>query len=99
MYVRTIVADLVPGRAAEAARIFREQVVPVVQEQPGYVSTAMYVNHQAHQAQTVSFWDSKEAMESTSQDTQYMSEVTAMLQSCLVNREYAQWEVAHLDDA
>lgn len=99
MYVRTIVADLVPGKAAEAARIFREQVVPVIRQQPGYVSTAIYINHQTHQAQTVSCWASKEAMESTSYDTQYLSEVTAMLQSCLVNRDYAQWEVAHHDEA
>lgn len=99
MYVRTIVADLIPGKAAEAARIFREQIVPVIRQQPGYVSTALYIDHQTHQAQTVSFWESKEAMESTSQDTQYLSEVTAMLQSCLVNRDYTLWEVAHSDEA
>ncbi|HQR79861.1 MAG TPA: antibiotic biosynthesis monooxygenase [Actinomycetota bacterium] len=97
MYVRTIVADVVPGRAEEAVRIFREEIVPVIREQPGYVRTAIYVDREAHKAQTVSFWETKEAMESTSQGSAYLAKVIGLLRSCLVNRDYGQWEVGFED--
>lgn len=44
MYARTISAYLIPGKADEAIRIFRDRVVPVVHTQPGYVSTAIYID-------------------------------------------------------
>jgi hypothetical protein len=34
MYARTISAYLIPGKADEAIRIFRDRVVPVVHTQP-----------------------------------------------------------------
>lgn len=49
MYARTILAYLVPGKADEAIRIFSEQIVPVIREQPGYVSTSIYLDrHKQH---------------------------------------------------
>ncbi len=98
MYVRTIIADVIPGKSAQAVSIFREEIMPVIREQPGYVSSAIYINHRTNQAQTVSFWESKEAMEATAQGTEYLARVVGMLRSCLVNREYAQWEVGAHDE-
>lgn len=97
MYVRTIVADLIPGRERQAVEIFREQIVPVIRQQAGYVATAIYIDHARRQAQTISYWESKQAVEATSQGSEYLGKVTGMLRTCLVNREYGQWEVAHLD--
>lgn len=99
MYVRTITADLIPGREKEAVRIFRDQIVPVIRDQAGYLGTAIYIDHAQRQAQTVSYWESKQACEATSQGTDYLGRVTGMLRSCLVNRDFAQWEVGHLDVA
>lgn len=99
MYVRTIVADLIPGKSAEAVRIFREEIIPVIREQPGYVSSAIYIDHRTNHAQTVSFWESQEAMEATSQGSDYLARVVGMLRACLVNRDYAQWEVGAYDAA
>ena len=99
MYVRTIVADLVPGKAAEAVRIFRDEIVPVIREQPGYVSTSIYIDHAHDQAQTVSIWQSKEAMDATSEGSSYLSEVVGMLRGSLVNRSYDSWEVGFTDSA
>ena len=42
MYARTISSYLIPGKADETIRIFRDRVVPVARGQPGYVSTAIY---------------------------------------------------------
>ena len=99
MYVRTIVAELIPGREQQAVQIFREQIVPVIREQAGYLGTAIYLDHARRLAQTVSYWESKRAVEATSQGTEYLGKVTGMLRSCLVNREFGQWEVAHMDVA
>ncbi len=98
MYARTIVADVVPGKAEEAVRIFEEQIVPVIKEQPGFIGTAIYLDVDKKKAQTVSFWESKQAMESTSQGSPYLSKVTGMLRSCIVNRQYDQWEVGFSTD-
>ena len=97
MYARTIVADLVPGKADEAVRIFREEVVPVIREEPGYIRTAIYIDHRNHQAQTVSVWESKQAMEATAQGSEYLARVVGMLRGCLVNRQFEQWEVGFED--
>ncbi|HRY11343.1 MAG: hypothetical protein H6526_00395 [Actinobacteria bacterium] len=97
MYVRTIVADLVPGKAHEAVRIFRDEIVPVIRQQPGYVSTSIYIDPDHGQAQTVSCWQSKEAMDSTSEGSIYLSEVVGLLRGCLVNRSYDAWEVGFTD--
>jgi heme-degrading monooxygenase HmoA len=97
MYVRTIVADLVPGKTEQAIRIFRDEIVPVVREQAGYISTSIYIDHKHHQAQTVSFWESKEAAEATSQGSEYLDTVTAHLAQCVVNRQFDQWEVVLTD--
>lgn len=93
MYVRTIIADVIPGKAEEAVRVFEEQIAPVVREQPGFISTAIYIDEDKKRAQTVSFWESKEAMLATSQGSPYLAKVTGMLRSCIVNRHYDLWEV------
>jgi hypothetical protein len=97
MYARTIVADLIPGREREAVRIFSEEIVPVIRQQPGYVATTIYMDEVRHQAQTVSFWVSQEAERSTSEGSDYLTHVTGLLRSCLVNRQFDTWEVAFWD--
>jgi quinol monooxygenase YgiN len=97
MYVRTIVADLIPRKADEAVKIFREQIVPVIREQPGFVSTSIYIDRSNNQAQTISVWESEAAAKATSEGTAYLAKVTGMLRSCLVNRKHELWEIAYTD--
>ena len=99
MYARTIVAYLVPGKADEAIRIFSEEIVPVIREQPGYVSTAIYLDRRNNMAQTVSVWETAEAEARTSRGSEYLDKVVGMLRGCLVNREVTYWEVGHYDHA
>lgn len=99
MYARTIVADLVPGREREAVEIFAEKIVPVIRQQAGYVSTTIYMDEAHHQAQTVSYWVSQEAEQSTSEGSDYLTYVTGLLRPCLVNRQVDTWEVAVFDQA
>lgn len=99
MYARTIVAYLIPGKADEAIRIFSEQVVPVIREQPGYVSTAIYLDRDNNMAQTVSVWETAEAEAATSKGSEYLTKVVSILRGCLVNREVTFWEVGYSDEA
>lgn len=86
-------SDGVPGKADEAIRIFSEQIAPVIREQPGYVSTSIYLDRDNNMAQTVSVWESSEAEAATSQGSEYLAKVVGMLRGCLVNRDFAYWEV------
>lgn len=99
MYARTIVAYLVPGKADEAIKIFSEQIVPVIREQPGYVSAAIYLDRENKMAQTVSIWETAEAEAATSEGSEYLTKVVVMLLGCLVNREVTNWEVGCYDQA
>ena len=65
MYARTIQAALVPGRADEAVRVYQEQVLPMLQQQPGYVRSTMLIDREANEAMTITIWDSKEAATAT----------------------------------
>jgi heme-degrading monooxygenase HmoA len=97
MYARTITAALVPGKGDEAIRIFRDGIVPIIRDQPGYISTSIYLNRDKNIAQTVSLWESAEHEKATSEGTEYLSKVVGLLRGCLVNKEHLHWEVGHYD--
>lgn len=99
MHARTIMASLVPGKADEALRIFHDEILPIIKEQPGYVSTALYVDRDNNQAQTVSIWESAAAEAATSSQSDYLKNVVGKLSGCLVNRDVYSWEVAVYDHA
>lgn len=99
MYARTIVAYLIPGKADRAIEIFRDRVVPLVRSRPGYVSTAIYLDREHGLAQTVSIWESEEAERATARGTEHLASVVELLEGCLVNRDYATWEVGWSDRA
>lgn len=69
----------------------------MVKEQPGFVSTAIYIDRDKNQAQTVSYLESQEAADATSMGSAYLGKVSGMLRNCIVTRTVGQWEVAHLE--
>jgi len=95
MYARTIDAALVPGKADEAIEIFRDKVAPIVKEQPGFVSTAIYIDRENNTARTVSIWESKEHESSTAEGTDYLTKVSGLMRGCLVNKEWRHFEVGY----
>lgn len=99
MYARTITAALVPGMGDEAIRIFRDEIVPEIRQQPGYVSTALYLDRAHNRAQTVSVWESVEAERATSEGTSYLSHVVGLLRGRVVNKELIDWEIGCYDHA
>lgn len=97
MYVRTIVADLIPGKADDAVRVFQDEIVPIIREQRGYVSAAIYIDRMKNQAQTVSVWETKQDIEATSQASPYLGKVTGMLRPFIINRHFDSWEIGYSD--
>jgi heme-degrading monooxygenase HmoA len=98
MYARTIQGYLVPGMAERAVKIFRDKIAPVVREQPGFVSTAIYINEDKNRAQTVSIWESAEAQSATAQGSDYLAKVSGMLRGTVANDDYGTWEIGHFED-
>ena len=99
MYARTITAALVPGMGDEAIRIFRDEIVPEIRKQPGYISTAIYLDREHNRAQTVSLWESEAAERATSQGSGYLTKVVGLLVGKVVNKELINWEVGYYDQA
>ena len=93
LYARTISAALVPGKADEAIRIFHDQVIPMIETQPGYVRTTLLVDRENNQAMTITIWESKEGLESTGQGTQYLKDAVNLLVGCVVPKTYSHWDV------
>jgi len=94
MHARTIAAKLVPGTADEALRVFRDEVMPIVREQPGYISSSLFLDRENNKAITLSIWESEDAEAATSTSSEYLKGVVAKMSSYLVNRGVDSWEVA-----
>lgn len=97
MYARTITAAIVPGKADEAVRIYNEQIVPMMKQQPGYVQSTMLVDRGNNQAMTVSVWESKDAAVSTGEGTSYLAEALELLRGSVVPKSFHHWEVGTAD--
>jgi heme-degrading monooxygenase HmoA len=94
MHSRTIEAKLVPGMADEALRVFRDEVMPIVKQQPGFISTSLFLDRANNKAMTVSIWESAEAEAATSASSEYLKSVVGKMSRYLVNRGVQSWEVA-----
>jgi heme-degrading monooxygenase HmoA len=97
MYARVIHASVVPGKTDQAIATFRDEIVPIIKEKPGYLGTAIFVDREKGDAETVSLWETREAAEATGPGTDYLTTVVGMLHQYLANREYRHWEVGYFD--
>ena len=94
MYARTVTAALVPGKADEAIRIYREQVLPLVESQSGSVRVTLLIDRKNNQAMAVTQWESTDQLEATGQGTAYLQEALAKLRGVIVPKSVEHWEVA-----
>lgn len=97
MYARTVHGVLVPGRADDAIRTYQEQVLPLLQQQPGYVRSSLLVDRDKHEAMTVTVWDSKQSATATGEGTASLQQALALLAGMVVPKSYRQWEVGFTD--
>ncbi len=94
MYARTITAALVPGKADEATRVFRDEVIPLVKGQAGVVRVTLLIDRASNQAMAISEWESEAAASATGEGSQYLQEAIGKLRGLVVPKTVTQWEVA-----
>lgn len=99
MYARVITATIIPGKADDAVATFRDEIVPIIKDKPGYLATAILIDRERGDAETLSLWESREAADATGPGSEYLTKVVGLLHQHLVNREYRHWEVGFLDRA
>jgi hypothetical protein len=63
MYARAGTIALPPERLEEGVGTLREQVIPLLQEQPGFAGGYVLVDRQRATALAISLWDSQEALD------------------------------------
>ena len=97
MYARTITANVVPGRLDEALKIFQDEIQPMIESQPGHVSTSLLIDRDRNRAQTVTIWESEAAEKATSEESDYLSKIMGRLSGFLPNRHVAAGEVVVRD--
>ena len=60
MYIRTVTFTYDPAQEEKVARIGTEQMVPTLQQLPGFVSYTSGFDRAAHRGISVTIWDSLE---------------------------------------
>jgi heme-degrading monooxygenase HmoA len=65
MHVRANMFSIDPGRVDDLARHVKDEILPMVQEQPGNRGLAMGVDREGGQCSIVSFWDDAGSMRAT----------------------------------
>ncbi len=93
MYARTISGAIVPGRADDAIRVYNEQVLPLIKQQSGLVSSLLLVDRAGGKATAVTVWETEEALTSTGEGTKYLAEALGLLRGLVVPNTFAHWEV------
>lgn len=65
------------ARLAEGTELFREQVVPEDEKQPGFAGALLLADRDAELSYAVTFWDSEEAMVATDELGKQLAEAAA----------------------
>jgi hypothetical protein len=64
MFTRRDIMNIKPGAAAEAGRIFEDEVIPPLRGQKGMRHDDIFINPQLSEAVLNSYWDTQECAES-----------------------------------
>ena len=64
MFTRRDIMNIKPGSAAEAGRIFEDEVIPPLRGQKGMRHDDVFINPQLSEAVLNSYWDTQECSES-----------------------------------
>lgn len=78
MHARVITAQLKPGTAEEASRVYRESVVPAARRQPGFQRALFLVDPITERAVSITQW-ATEADLAASETSGYLREQVAKL--------------------
>ena len=66
MFTRRVIMNIKPGSATEAARIFKDEVIPLLRRQKGMRHDDTFISPGLSEAVLNSYWDTREYAESYS---------------------------------
>ena len=69
-----------PGKVDEAARIFRDSVIPAARQQKGFQSIVLLTDRNTHRGISIGFWETQADMKA-SEDSGYLQEQFAKFRS------------------
>src|SRR5512139_619144 len=75
MYARVLRSHLKTDKIAEAARMFREIVIPLCREQRGFKHGYYMSDAKTGESVALTFWESKEAMLATEENRFFQEQV------------------------
>lgn len=75
MHARVAAVHVEPKRLDEAIRIYREEVVPALEGQPGFAGVELLVNWETGHGISITRWDSPEAQLASEQSGFYREQV------------------------
>ena len=63
MHAQLVRAKLLPGKAGEAAPVFRDSILPAAREQKGFVSAHVLVDREGGRFAAISLWETAADLE------------------------------------
>ncbi len=72
MFARVTTGIGSPDRIDETARVYREQMVPTMQQQPGFLYAVFLANRESGKGVSVTVWESEEAARASEAQAQQM---------------------------
>tara|TARA_B100001559_G_scaffold309978_1_gene304830 strand:+ start:366 stop:653 length:288 start_codon:yes stop_codon:yes gene_type:complete len=76
MYVQVSSIDIYPGKLEQIKTIFQESVLPLIENQPGFVKFHLYSNEKDNIIIVNSFWNTKENIETVFTSGIYQEQVS-----------------------
>src|ERR1044071_4634398 len=77
MFTRCVIMNIKPGSAAEAGRIFEDEVIPPLRGRKGMRHDDTFVSSELSEAVLNSYWDTQECAESYGREA-YPAALTAL---------------------
>jgi len=67
MFARNVTLKLKPNSAIKFSRLFEQEILPALREQPGFQDGMTLVSGERAEAVAISFWDRRESADAFSQ--------------------------------
>ncbi len=94
MYARVITAQVQPGKIEEAIGIYRNSVVPAVQQQKGCKGISLLVDRSTGKGMSLTFWETEADMVAGEASGHYREQVAKMVPTLAAPPATEHYEVA-----
>ena len=75
MYARVTISQVQSGKTDEGIQIFRDAVLPVAQQQPGFKGVSQLVDRGNNKVIIITFWETEEDMKAGESSGYYRAQI------------------------